>query len=121
MARFPESKKLQEHLDKRDRLAFPLLRWIISSCRAHLELVPGDEVRVPGSDRQRERERADLGVGRVQQFSEMNTKFQYVFVSTPPEVEQCFQALKAEHGSILAWHGSTYVPPCLSLSLSFFV
>eukprot|EP00698_Gefionella_okellyi_P004895 TRINITY_DN14524_c0_g1_i1.p1 TRINITY_DN14524_c0_g1~~TRINITY_DN14524_c0_g1_i1.p1 ORF type:complete len:609 (-),score=127.86 TRINITY_DN14524_c0_g1_i1:51-1877(-) len=85
MASFPNSKKLQEALDVHDRLTFPLLRWIISSCRAHLApLAPSDR------------------------FSEMNTPFQFVFLSTPPEIEQKFTALKKEHGSILAWHGSTF-------------
>lgn len=39
------SAELKDFLDKFDPLCFPLLRWIITSNRTHLELLPKDVVR----------------------------------------------------------------------------
>ena len=37
----------------------------------------------------------------------MNTDFQFVLLSGPVEREARFQSLKARHGSLFAWHGSS--------------
>lgn len=38
----------------------------------------------------------------------MNTEYQYMFMSSPPEREANFQQLKKKHGSIWAFHGSPF-------------
>jgi len=80
-----DSKTIKENLDKLDPLAFPLLRWIITSNRAHL---------------------AKLDPKR--HIKEMSTPHQYLFLSSPPEKEKQFQELKAKYGSFYAFHGSGF-------------
>eukprot|EP01116_Phalansterium_solitarium_P004513 TRINITY_DN1553_c0_g1_i2.p1 TRINITY_DN1553_c0_g1~~TRINITY_DN1553_c0_g1_i2.p1 ORF type:complete len:305 (+),score=125.06 TRINITY_DN1553_c0_g1_i2:874-1788(+) len=80
-----DSRALKEQLDALDPLAFPLIRWIITSNRAHLvKLDPKDHIKP------------------------MATPHQYLFMSSPPEKENNFQALKAKHGSFYAFHGSPF-------------
>ena len=43
---YSSSTDLKEYLDTIHPLCFPLLRWIITSNRVHLELVPKEKVRV---------------------------------------------------------------------------
>lgn len=44
MAKYKTSGELKEGLDKIDLLCYPLLRWILASNRAHLELLKPTEV-----------------------------------------------------------------------------
>lgn len=44
----------------------------------------------------------------LKRIPEMNTEYQYMFLSSPPEKEAEFQQLKKKHGSILAFHGSAF-------------
>jgi len=81
---------LRETLDKRDPLLHPLLRWIITSNRAHIrKLAPEEEMK------------------------NMGTKFQFVLLSSTPEKEQKFLALRRRAevsggtGSLWAFHGSS--------------
>eukprot|EP00741_Cyanophora_paradoxa_P023105 tig00021537_g22315.t1 len=74
---------LQAGLDARHPRAFRLLRWISSSNRAHLVRLEPSKV--------------------IQEFVTPN---QFYFLSTPPEKEQAFKALRRQHGSFFAIHGS---------------
>jgi len=85
LVKYPDTKSLKAYLDSIDPLLFPLLRWIITSNRAHLAIL--DE-----KDR----------------IKEMNTDYQYMFLSSPPEKEAIFQKLKKEKGSFWAFHGSNF-------------
>jgi len=60
-----------------------LIKWIVSSNRSYLAPLQDDEL-----------------------ISAFNTPFQYLLISAPPEREARFQALKQEHGSVFAFHGS---------------
>jgi poly [ADP-ribose] polymerase 6/8 len=62
-----------------DVLAFPLLRWVVSSNRSHLKKLEKNEM-----------------------VSQMNTTHQYLLMSSTPEKEKRFQALKKKHGSFYA-------------------
>jgi hypothetical protein len=73
-------------LDEQDPLLYPLLRWIITSNRAHLSLMRPDR-----------------------QVAAMRCRAQFAMLSSPPEVEARFNALRAAHGSFYMWHGSSYV------------
>jgi len=83
--------QLAEGLKKIDPLLAPLLRWIIGTNRAHIRQLLLTE-RIKG----------------------MITENQFVFLSSSPDKEARFQALKKGievskgkgKGSILAWHGS---------------
>lgn len=74
---------IHTNLDKIDRLLYPLLSWIIYSNRSHIVMLPQD-----------------------MQFDFMNTRHQFMLLSSPPEQESEFQILKAKHGSTFAFHGS---------------
>jgi len=85
LAKFTDSKSLASYLDSIDPLCFPLLRWIITSNRAHLAKLEKDD-----------------------QVTEANTEFQYMFLSSPPEKEAKFQEIKKSKGSMWAFHGSNF-------------
>jgi len=85
MAKFKTSKELKEHLDKADPLAYPLLRWILTSTRAHLEKLKENE-----------------------KISEMGTKHQFLLLSSTPAREKKFQEEKKKKGSFFAFHGSAF-------------
>jgi len=70
-------------MDAHHPLCFALFEWILGSNRAHLVSVP---------------ERLKLG--------RLGTRHQFVMLSAPPERQAAFEALKAQHGSKFAWHGS---------------
>jgi poly [ADP-ribose] polymerase 6/8 len=85
MSTWTDTRSIKQHLDTTDPLCFPLLRWIITSNRAHLARLKNQEM-----------------------IKEMNTEYQYMFLSSPPEKEHIFQKLKKEKGSFWAFHGSNF-------------
>eukprot|EP00698_Gefionella_okellyi_P012841 TRINITY_DN3488_c0_g1_i1.p1 TRINITY_DN3488_c0_g1~~TRINITY_DN3488_c0_g1_i1.p1 ORF type:complete len:698 (+),score=128.31 TRINITY_DN3488_c0_g1_i1:1408-3501(+) len=78
----PES--LKAYLDGIHPLCYPLLRWLISSNRAHMQLLP------PGK-----------------QIKGMGTKWQFLMLTAPAEKEAKFRAAKEQYGSHYAFHGSS--------------
>jgi hypothetical protein len=44
MKKCKNAKELQTQLDASDPLAFPLLKWIFTSCQAMLQYLPADKV-----------------------------------------------------------------------------
>lgn len=85
LKKYKDTRQIKEYLETIHPLAFPLLRWSITSNRAHLaRLEPEDQIK------------------------EMNTEFQYMFLSSPPEKEAEFQKLKKEKGSFWAFHVTTF-------------
>jgi len=64
-------------------LAFPLLQWIVSSNRSHL-----------------------VKLSPEKNLDCMDTKYQFLMLSAPPEHEEHFAALKKKNGSRWAFHGS---------------
>jgi len=85
MAQFKTSQELKEHLDANDSLAYPLLRWILTSSRAHLARLKPHE--------------------RIQ---EMGTEHQYLLLSSTPSRERKFQEEKKKKGAFWAFHGSGF-------------
>eukprot|EP00027_Filamoeba_sp_ATCC50430_P011380 CAMPEP_0168564570 /NCGR_PEP_ID=MMETSP0413-20121227/13323_1 /TAXON_ID=136452 /ORGANISM="Filamoeba nolandi, Strain NC-AS-23-1" /LENGTH=668 /DNA_ID=CAMNT_0008596265 /DNA_START=26 /DNA_END=2029 /DNA_ORIENTATION=+ len=88
LEKFPTVKELMETearqtLDKIDVTAFRLLRWLITSNRAHLVKLSEDK-----------------------HIKEMGTPHQYIMLTSTPEKEAKFNELKEKHGSFLAFHGS---------------
>lgn len=101
----PSVKDLQTHaakgldvliseLNKLDILLYPLIRWVLTSSRAHLRLLTNKEkIVLPG----------------------FAVDHQFVMMSTPPEREAVFRKLRKASeitkgkgkGSIYAWHGSS--------------
>jgi poly [ADP-ribose] polymerase 6/8 len=77
------SKALKEQLDFLHPLCYPLLRWILTSNRCHLQLIPKDK-----------------------QIRQIPTTAQFLLLSSPVNKERRFQELKKKHGSFYAWHGS---------------
>jgi poly [ADP-ribose] polymerase 6/8 len=75
---------LKQKMDETNPLAFPLLQWIIATCRAHIVLLP-----------------------EPRQLKSMNTKHQFLLISSPPANEVAFQQAKQKHGSTYAFHGSS--------------
>ncbi|XP_064390891.1 protein mono-ADP-ribosyltransferase PARP8-like [Halichondria panicea] len=78
-----QSTGVKEELDSHHRLAFPLMQWIIATCRAHIVLLPEDR-----------------------RIKAIKTKYQFVLISSPPAKEAAFQAAKTKSGSTFAFHGS---------------
>ena len=66
-----------------DRLAYPLMQWILASNRSHIVKLPPEK-----------------------HLPTLDTKYQYILLSAPPEKENNFQELKKIHGSEFAFHGS---------------
>jgi poly [ADP-ribose] polymerase 6/8 len=75
---------MKSRMDAAHPLAFPLLQWIISSNRSHIVRLMDDKV-----------------------IKSMRTQHQYLLLSAPPEKEERFRELKAQHGSCFAFHGSS--------------
>lgn len=85
MAKYPNTAALRTALDKVHILAFPLLRWILTSNRTHLaKLKPSDHI------------------------TSVPTSHQYLMLSATPARERVFQQRKATHGSFWAFHGSGF-------------
>jgi hypothetical protein len=82
--RFTSNEQLRAALDARSLLAFPLLRWTLSSMRSDLRFI--------------EKEHQVDGLGNLQ----------FLLRSSRPEREAVFQANKRCQGgnSFFAWHGS---------------
>jgi len=74
---------MKKELDKSDKFAYLLLQWLISSNRSHIVKIPKNK-----------------------HIKSMNTPFQYVLLSCPPEKQRLFDEAKAKHGSTFAFHGS---------------
>lgn len=85
LAKYTTTQELRDFLDAKHPLCFALLRWVITSNRTHLELLPKDK-----------------------QMSEMQTDMQFILRSSTPEKEKVFSEEKREHGNIWAWHGSAF-------------
>ena len=77
----PEVKKT---IDAKDKLAYPLLQWLISSNRSYI-------VKLPESA----------------QLSFMGTPHQFLLMSSPSTKDAKFNEHKAKHGSTFAFHGSS--------------
>lgn len=85
MANFSNSAALKKHLDSKNPLAFPLLRWILTSNRTHLAKLKQEE-----------------------QLTIIPTRHQYLMLSATPARERIFQQRKKEYGSFWAFHGSGF-------------
>lgn len=77
-------KDLKTIMDEKNRLAFPLLQWIITSNRSHI-------VKLPPTD----------------QLKFMHTNHQFLLLSAAPAKEEIFRAARAKYGSTFAFHGSS--------------
>jgi poly [ADP-ribose] polymerase 6/8 len=75
---------MKKQMDKAHEHAFALLQWIITSNRSHIVKLNSDK-----------------------HIKSMETPHQYLLLSAPPEKEAKFRALKAQHGSVFAFHGSS--------------
>lgn len=82
-AKTPES--LKGYLDSIHLLCWPLLRWLVSSNRAHMQLLPPEK-----------------------QIKGIPTQYQFLMLTAAPEKEQKFRAAKNKHGSHYAFHGSDF-------------
>lgn len=81
------TKMIKKSLLYKDKLLWPLLRWIVSTNRSYL---------IPLRSQQ-------------EKFEGVPSSFQFKFVSYTPEREYMFQELSRKNnncGSIFAWHGS---------------
>lgn len=85
MAKLPNTAALRASLDLLHPLAFPLLRWILTSNRTHLAKLKPEET-----------------------LSSVPTPHQYLMLSATPARERIFQQRKAQHGSFWAFHGSGF-------------
>ena len=74
---------LKETVDLQNKLAYPLLQWLISSNRSHIVKLP-ESARLPF----------------------MGTPHQFLLMTSPPATEAIFRQYRAEHGSTFAFHGS---------------
>ncbi|XP_061172332.1 protein mono-ADP-ribosyltransferase PARP6-like [Saccostrea echinata] len=79
-----DSSNIKKGLDTQNKLAYPLLQWIISSNRSHIVKLPKE---------------------RCLEF--MRTPHQYLLLNSPPAKEKVFRELKKNHGSTFAFHGSS--------------
>lgn len=85
MAQHPNTAALRASLDQAHPLAFPLLRWILTSNRTHLAKLKPEE-----------------------SISSIPTSHQYLMLSATPARERIFQQRKAQYGSFWAFHGSGF-------------
>ena len=84
LANSSSTKHVNQELNRRHPLLLPLLRWIISSSRAHLRSLKPRE--------------------SIEGFE---TPHQFVMLSASPEKEARFRDLYNKYGSLLAFHGSS--------------
>eukprot|EP01087_Luapelamoeba_hula_P017063 TRINITY_DN5342_c0_g1_i1.p1 TRINITY_DN5342_c0_g1~~TRINITY_DN5342_c0_g1_i1.p1 ORF type:complete len:558 (+),score=72.30 TRINITY_DN5342_c0_g1_i1:442-2115(+) len=89
LAKFSDEAILKSYLDSMEPLAYPLLRWILMSNRAHLAPLPKNK------------------------HINMGTPYQFVLISDNPQKEASFRRLreanakrKGKRGSFYAFHGS---------------
>lgn len=85
MLQWKTSAEIKEQLDKRNRMSYALLRWILTSNLAHIAKLKPTE-----------------------QISAMGTVHQYLLLSAAPAKERKFQLEKKKHGSFWAFHGSAF-------------
>lgn len=85
MAVYNNIKDLRMALDEIHPLCYPILKWIITSNRAHI---------VPLEPRH--------------SFPNLNTDCQFVMLTSSPEREKAFQEEKKRYGSFYAFHGSGF-------------
>jgi hypothetical protein len=85
MAGYGTSQSLKKFLDSKHPMAFPLLRWILTSNRTHLAKLKPEE-----------------------QITQIPTAHQYLMLSATPARERIFQQRKKDHGSFWAFHGSGF-------------
>lgn len=85
MSVYTTSQSLKEGLDKIDHLLYPLIRWILTSNRAHVAKLKDNEL--------------VTGIG---------SKLQFCLLSTPPKKEKRFIELESKKGSFRAFHGSAF-------------
>eukprot|EP01156_Anaeramoeba_ignava_P022852 Anaeramoba_ignava/c21107_g2_i2.p1 GENE.c21107_g2_i2~~c21107_g2_i2.p1 ORF type:complete len:707 (+),score=216.28 c21107_g2_i2:54-2174(+) len=84
MAKFGrDERKLRGYLESLHPESYRLLRWLITTNRAHL-----------------------IKLEESQQITEFNTKNQFLLLSGPPQKESAFQELKKNNPSVYAFHGS---------------
>lgn len=92
--KYTDTKGIKAFLDGIDRLAFPLLRWIITRYADYFH----------GFWRTENSNRAHLArLEPKDRITDMITEYQYMFLSSPPEKESKFQKLKKEKGSFWAF------------------
>jgi len=85
LQKFPDSPTIKEYLDGIDILCYPLLRWCLTSNRAHMSsLKPSDRI------------------------TQIGTTIQLLLLSCPPKKELKFQQEKKKKGSFYAFHGSAF-------------
>ncbi|KAJ5070462.1 poly adp-ribose polymerase family member parp [Anaeramoeba ignava] len=78
-----DERKLRGYLESLHPESYRLLRWLITTNRAHL-----------------------IKLEESQQITEFNTKNQFLLLSGPPQKESAFQELKKNNPSVYAFHGS---------------
>lgn len=83
MIEMAQAGTLRANLNAKNPLLYLLLRWIVTSSRAHLHFLSSEDI-----------------------ISQLDTPSQFHLKSTPPEKEQKFYAAKKKYGSFYAWHGS---------------
>jgi poly [ADP-ribose] polymerase 6/8 len=83
MRKYVKKGNFKEEMNKLHPLAYPLLRWILTSNRCHLKLL-----------------------SKKERITEIATEHQYLLLSSTPEKEKRFQTLKKKYGSQWAFHGS---------------
>jgi len=81
-----DGREFREQIEAIHPYGNDLLQWIISSNRAHIIDVP-EELTIPN----------------------VGTSEQYLMLLDSPTKEEAFQALKAQHGTVYAFHGSNFM------------
>jgi len=76
-------RELRKMLEEREPRLYRLLRWILSSNRAHLQKLPPHK-----------------------QIKDMSTSHQYLLLSNSPEKEARFRLFKQQYPAVWAFHGS---------------
>eukprot|EP01114_Cavostelium_apophysatum_P018829 TRINITY_DN5911_c0_g1_i1.p1 TRINITY_DN5911_c0_g1~~TRINITY_DN5911_c0_g1_i1.p1 ORF type:complete len:741 (-),score=192.10 TRINITY_DN5911_c0_g1_i1:3-2225(-) len=84
MSKSKDFTDMRTKMDRANPHAFNLMQWIITSNRSHIVKINTDK-----------------------QIKSMATPHQYLLLSAPPEKEALFKSLKAKHGSVYAFHGSS--------------
>jgi hypothetical protein len=98
---------------QQDPQLYRLIRWVLSSNRAFIKKIDPDLV--PTSPTQHTAH-AHLGLTTSmcpclppQHLSAMQTPYQYLLLSSPPERKAKFDSYRLQYGSFFAFHGSALV------------
>jgi hypothetical protein len=86
-----DERELRTMLEAKEPRLYRVLRWILSSNRAHLQKLPQDK-----------------------QVSDMATPHQYLLFSNSPEKEARFRVHKQQHPTVWAFHGSAIENWCVT-------